>query len=707
MAPPLHPPGPRACDLEPPVRGGALLSGLRMRLLLPFVAFPVAALVLVGGLGWWLSGRLVERSVDRMVGDKLELIGEVVRQIADEQLQATSRRAGGAVFVAVSSAPGDVRLLSSSLERDEWSRLRPQIDALVGRDGAEGRFTLVQSGNRFLGIAAVRRPGTDDRLLEGRVLPADLPARFTALTGAEMGLFASWGRASAASFAVDLTVCRGCHDDGWRVQRIGESFHATRSFRGRAYFTKSLGDGFRYAFMPLELNGRRVAMGVVRLPLEPATAARMQSLALLGGAGVLVLGISLVTWWRLSAGLTAPIVALERWLESVGRGGAAAQPRITTRDELGRLAESMSVTVTGLRESRDRLNQVNAELGRMVTSQSERLGTFLELASAPERVPDPDDVGRDILAHVVPFLGVAWARMVFVDPIAEAELHRLQHPARGRPDGAHAAALLAAARRSPTPFRAEPDLVAAALEGEALVAPLVLRGRTFGALAVAARAPGHLGTLGELAHQAAMALEHSFLYAQAQQAYLHTTAVLVKTIEEKDHYLRGHSDRVARMAMATAPALGITNGALRSLELLARFHDVGKICIDSSVLLKPGRLTPEEFQAITRHTNIGEAIVSQLAALGPQAHVIGQHHERYDGGGYPRRVAGTDIALEARVIAVADSFDAMTSLRPYRPPLAAAAALDEITAQAGRQFDPAVVAAFVEAGAGQLGFAAA
>lgn len=701
--------------------------GLRTKLLVPFLVIPLVALVLVGGASWWVAGRAMERDVDRALGDKLELAVEVVRRIGREHLVETARlaadpslaarRRGSDLDLVAVKKPGQpLRPVGASGARVELPALEARLAALWPLSGSDPpRLALVATGAGFLFVATAPLGPGPGAFVAAKRLTRELLTEFSGLSGAEMGLFAGWQRAAVSAFAVDLSHCRNCHDADWRVERISTRFHAARSFKERRYFTTSLADGFRYAFMPLELDGRRVAMVVVRQPLEAAVTDRRQTLALTAGGGALALVLSLGVWWLVSREITRPITALQRWMDSLGQGGVAPAPRISTRDEVQRLAESMSATVVALGESRGRVDTVNAELRQMVERQSSRLSSmegrlraFLDLADAPETMPDPEDVGGHILRQLAQLFGCASARIVFHDPADEDVVRCLALSSEGvversRFEPSRDLITLPAASRPSVPFRLDPSLAPEGVRGHALVVPLTLRGQRLGVVVLGERRSGaayagpDLETLATLVQQGAMALEHAFLYAHSQEAYLQTTFVLVKTIEEKDPYLRGHSDRVARTAVATARGVGLTDGALKSLGLLARLHDVGKICIDSSILQKPGRLTAEEFDAIKRHVEIGEAIVRQIVSLGEQAFVVGQHHERYDGKGYVAGLGGDEISVEARVIAVCDSFDAMTSARPYRAPLPARRALEEITRGAGSQFDPGVAAAFVEA----------
>jgi HD-GYP domain-containing protein (c-di-GMP phosphodiesterase class II) len=172
---------------------------------------------------------------------------------------------------------------------------------------------------------------------------------------------------------------------------------------------------------------------------------------------------------------------------------------------------------------------------------------------------------------------------------------------------------------------------------------------------------------------------------------------LSEAIESRDPYTRGHSARVARMAHAVGLRLGCDEARLALIGLGGALHDVGKLAVSKAVLNKPGPLTPEEVAEVRTHPEIGARLVALDRALRPALPGVLYHHERWDGGGYPTGRAGTKIPFEARILAVADCFDAMTSDRPYRAALAAEQAIEEVDRCAGTQFDPDVATAFLAA----------
>jgi len=183
-----------------------------------------------------------------------------------------------------------------------------------------------------------------------------------------------------------------------------------------------------------------------------------------------------------------------------------------------------------------------------------------------------------------------------------------------------------------------------------------------------------------------------------EELSLERLQALVHALEEKDPYLRGHSVRVANYAFRVGRELGLEPGVLDMISLGAELHDLGKIGVSEAVLHKPGKLSEAEYRHIMDHPVIGARILGPLMRDAPAAlAIVRSHHERLDGRGFPDGLKGDEIALEVRVVTVADSFDAMTSLRPYRPALAFETAAQELLDGKGVQFERAVVEAFLRA----------
>lgn len=176
-----------------------------------------------------------------------------------------------------------------------------------------------------------------------------------------------------------------------------------------------------------------------------------------------------------------------------------------------------------------------------------------------------------------------------------------------------------------------------------------------------------------------------------EDAYLDTVRSLVGALEAKDSYTRGHSDRVAAYAASLATTMGQSPDFVENLRFAAQLHDLGKVAIREEVLFKPGRLSTVEYDEIQAHPALGADLVATIPHLAHIASDIRHHHERFDGDGYGTGLAGSNIPLGARILAVADSFDAMTTQRPYRDALTPQQAMTELVRGAGSQFDPEVV----------------
>ena len=185
-----------------------------------------------------------------------------------------------------------------------------------------------------------------------------------------------------------------------------------------------------------------------------------------------------------------------------------------------------------------------------------------------------------------------------------------------------------------------------------------------------------------------------------QRAYLEFTGSLASALDARDTYTAGHSSRVSEYSCAIAAGLGLSAGEVREIQIGALLHDIGKIGISDSVLQKPGKLTTEEFAIIQRHPTIGRHILEGVNGFQPYLDVVELHHENWDGTGYPRGLRGEDVPRAARIVHVADAFDAMTSNRPYRRGMGVSEAFGILNRFAGTQFDPVIVNAFLNLGLG-------
>jgi putative nucleotidyltransferase with HDIG domain len=232
--------------------------------------------------------------------------------------------------------------------------------------------------------------------------------------------------------------------------------------------------------------------------------------------------------------------------------------------------------------------------------------------------------------------------------------------------------------------------------------PLVIQHEAVGVLEVSRKknnqpfAHKDLALLENVARVVAIAIKNSRLLEDIQEGYLRTITTLALIIDARDPYTKRHSENVTRYSLSIADEMGLASDQKEILRRASLLHDIGKIAVRDEVLLKPGKLTDTEFEQIKTHSVWGEEIVKSLPFLKDVSVLVRHHHERYDGRGYPDGKKGPDIELGSRIMAVADTFDAMTTDRPYRKALTLTLASEELKRNKSTQFDPEAVDCFLK-----------
>ena len=235
-----------------------------------------------------------------------------------------------------------------------------------------------------------------------------------------------------------------------------------------------------------------------------------------------------------------------------------------------------------------------------------------------------------------------------------------------------------------------------------ICAPLMIRNSILGILSIRKKKNREVFNKKDLHHilsltkRASLNLENKILYESLYSNIMDTLKSLISSVEARDHYTEQHSQRVTELSIRIASSMHCSVKDIESLKIAGILHDVGKIAVPDSILLKPDSLTPEEYLIIKNHPTIGENILKPLILLDKERRIIQCHHERLDGQGYPLGISGNDIPFLARILSVADSFDAMTNLRPYRPALPVEEAVKELVKNKNTQFDADIVEALIK-----------
>ena len=232
--------------------------------------------------------------------------------------------------------------------------------------------------------------------------------------------------------------------------------------------------------------------------------------------------------------------------------------------------------------------------------------------------------------------------------------------------------------------------------------PLILKGEVIGVINANDKRLKNifnnhdLSLLSGVATEAAIAIEHATQYKDLQNRYLKSIAVLAKALDVKTKWTYNHSKNVAKYAVAIAKRLGLSRKQIESIKQAGKLHDLGKVIISDEILNKKGKLTEEEWNKVKQHVQVSAEILKPLGFMKDVGKIIMQHHEYYGGQGYPIGIQKEEIAIGARIIAVVDAFDAMTSERPYRKKVSIDESIKELEKFSGVQFDPKVVKTLIK-----------
>ena len=446
------------------------------------------------------------------------------------------------------------------------------------------------------------------------------------------------------------------------------------------------------------LGGLAVLAGSIYLLVQIADGARLFDLSEKGRLRF-VREIGALGW--VLAALAGGLLLLVSWVLTRGGEGARAKEEARRREAEHRVAESerRAEAADAARDRAERGRRIEREWNRELR---DKLG---ELYRERRGLTDMNDVRTLVLHTAVSLLDAEKGLLLerSGDGLEVCRAEGFEHdPADARLVRDLAKQVLDRDKIQREDALAEdPQATAADREVDNLVAIPLYVADEFGGVVVVANRDGGFHehddeVLLALGNHASAVLDNSRLQADLRASYLGSVRMLAEAIEAKDSSLRGHSEDVLGYVMAVAERMDLDSDQRENLLFGSLLHDVGKIGISERILAKPGPLTSEERSVIELHPRIGFRLVQQVPGLRGVGMAVLHHHERWDGKGYPAGLASDEIPLEGRIVAVADSFDAMTTDRPYRRGMSLAEACAELERCAGTQFDPEVVKLFLE-----------
>ena len=357
------------------------------------------------------------------------------------------------------------------------------------------------------------------------------------------------------------------------------------------------------------------------------------------------------------------------------------------------------------REQRYTNQRLLGKLQDTVTSLDQRVAQLDALCSTSAELTgslDVDHISRWVVESVMAQVGAASASMVLVDERTGRIVYAHEAPTEESAEEGNGldreAELLAPSARSAGPaIDLERRIQEWNERPHMICAPLRLGNRTAGYLGLARQdaeadfTSQDMSTLTTVANMASKAIESAQLHVGLRDSYLATVRTLVNSLHARDNYTAAHGQRVARLAIRIAEQMGVPDSIIRDIEVFGPLHDVGKIGIPDAVLLKMGPLGSEERARCQEHCLIGEQIIRPLKPSRAALALVRSHHERWDGRGYPDGLVGEDNPLLARILQVADCYDALISDRPYQGPMSEEETLSHFRMHSGSHYDPAVV----------------
>lgn len=546
--------------------------------------------------------------------------------------------------------------------------------------------------------------------------------RVNTLIGREISVFTKEGLIATTKEGDFETGClaTGCHRSGYANLISSGILHGDAN---KIEFADMLGETYMITHSTLKLHGQPVAFYSILMPMGNVIKTQNAIRGMILLAALLLIIMITTIGFVIGKNISEPLEHLSVLAKRVTRGDLTQRANyIGTKDEVGELATSFNQMTESLQRYTKNLRRRVQELS-VLYDTSVNVSSIYDMNRLEQMVVDNASLvlnadsgyilvseentntlvlmaGYGVPEALIKKVSVDYDTATVTVENGNTDLNKNDIDTAEKRISLGANAVV---RRLPELLERatiEDDeikqLFAASKTGSALIIPLRIR-NILGMIVLCrsdTKAPftsedrDFLITLG---NQAAAFLENRMLIENLRESYIATVRALAEAIDAKDSYTRGHSTRVAHYAVAIAHSLGLTEKEIEGIETAAYLHDVGKIGISDQILLKPDRLTMEELETIKSHPIISARILAPIKFPWEILPIVSQHHERYSGDGYPQRLKESEIHIGARILIVADAYEAMTSDRPYRPALSPKAANNELKKGRGTQFDPMVV----------------
>lgn len=445
------------------------------------------------------------------------------------------------------------------------------------------------------------------------------------------------------------------------------------------------------------MGERLVVVGAVSKELSSTAVRTTQNLIAAWSMVAVVILAALGVW--IARRVSDPLEELAEGAQRIAEGDFTTKVPVRGSNEIARLAEDFNTMTDSLQERSDALTRKVLELASLY-DMSRELGSTLDM----------DELLDTVLSSALQIFGLDRGYVTLRDrETGVVSIRAIRAESDGTPPEAVHSSMSEWVVHKGRPLIFNPDQATGdgqvdAVTGAraALCVPLTPTEGTIGSITIGSSDPefrfssDDVRLLSTIANHVTMAIGNIELFSSLQEAYLATVRSLAAAVDAKDSFTRGHSEYVAGYACMIAEKLGLSHEQRTALEMAAFLHDIGKIGVSEDILLKPGRLDEAETEQMRHHPLIGANILKPVAFPWAITPVVRHHHEAWDGSGYPAGLRGEEIPLLARILTVADAYEAMTADRPYRAGRSPLEAIEELRACSGGQFDPRIVDAFIE-----------